>query len=134
MDAKTRQLVRHRANELCEYCRIPQAATPFITFHVEHIIARQHQDDDHDDPAGLALACDRCNVFKGPNLASIDPVTKQQANLFHPRFDDWDDHFQLTGGRIEGRTEVGRSTARLLNINDPRRVELRLMWAEENEG
>ena len=131
MDAKTRQLVRSRAGDACEYCRMPQAATPFVTFHVEHIIARQHRDDDHSDPAGLALACDRCNAFKGPNLASIDPITRQQTNLFHPRFDDWNDHFELVAGRIEGKTEVGRSTARLLVMNDPRRVELRLAWQQE---
>jgi hypothetical protein len=110
---------------------MPQAATPFIKFHIEHIVARQHRDGDHDDPAGLALACDRCNAFKGPNLASLDPLTHQQTNLFHPRYDDWDAHFEMIGGRIEGKSEVGRATARLLMMNDPRRVELRLHWIAE---
>lgn len=66
MNRRTRQLVRRRANDACEYCRMPQEATPFISFHIEHITAKQHGGTD--DPNSLALACDRCNAFKGPNL------------------------------------------------------------------
>jgi hypothetical protein len=55
MDAATRRLVRQRAQDRCEYCRMPQSAAPFLTFHVEHIQARQHIKDD--SPDNLALAC-----------------------------------------------------------------------------
>ena len=58
MDVATRRLVRERARDRCEYCRLPQAAVQ-ATFHVEHIIAKQHVVDDA--PSNLALACDRCN-------------------------------------------------------------------------
>lgn len=54
---------------------MPQKAMPFIPFHVEHIIARQHVDEVDDDLSGLAFACDRCNAFKGPNRSSIAPET-----------------------------------------------------------
>lgn len=63
MDATTRDFVRRRAANCCEYCHLPQEATPFISFHVEHIVARQHLDEVVDDPVGLAFACDRCNAF-----------------------------------------------------------------------
>lgn len=62
MDADSRELVRQRAGDRCEYCGIPQAATPFIRFHVEHIVAKQHVDVEQDDPSRLAYACDRCNL------------------------------------------------------------------------
>ncbi|MBL8214476.1 MAG: HNH endonuclease [Bryobacterales bacterium] len=39
---------------------MPQSATPIIPFHLEHVVAKQHGGSD--DPAGLALACDRCNA------------------------------------------------------------------------
>jgi hypothetical protein len=52
---------------------MPQEATPLIPFHVEHSVSRQHGGTD--DPGGFALACDRCNAYKGPNLTSIDPDT-----------------------------------------------------------
>jgi hypothetical protein len=45
--------------------------------------------------------------------------------LFNPRGDAWSDHFAVQGGRILGLTPKGRATARLLNMNAPRRVELR---------
>ena len=41
IDAAVRDLVRRRADERCEYCRLPQRAEE-ATFHVEHIVALQH--------------------------------------------------------------------------------------------
>lgn len=125
MKKNLRELVRKRAGERCEYCLMPQEATPFIPFHIEHIVARQHVDQTDDDPNHLALACDRCNAFKGPNLSSIDPETGEIVLLFNPRQDAWKDHFLLRDGKVVGLTDTGRATVRLLNMNAPRRVELR---------
>jgi hypothetical protein len=122
MDATIRQLVRQRADSRCEYCRVPQHSVD-LTFHVEHIIARQHGGGD--DPANLCLACNRCNLAKGPNLSSIDPISRQVVRLFHPRQDIWRDHFELMGGRIAGSTPEGRATGQLLQMNSGRRRELR---------
>jgi hypothetical protein len=123
MDAATRNLVRNRAGNRCEYCRMPQHATPLVPFHVEHIVARQHEVDDR--PENLALACDRCNAYKGPNLSSMDPDSGEIVRLFHPRQDVWEDHFAFHGPVIVGLTATGRATARLLEVNAQRRVELR---------
>lgn len=133
MDDATRAFVRRRAGGRCEYCRIPQEATPFITFHVEHIIAKQHRPDDadRDDPSGLALSCDRCNAFKGPNLSSIDHETGEIVPLFHPRIHRWDEHFRFDGAKLVGITPGGRATVQLLNMNDIRRLDLREQWLEE---
>jgi len=130
MDARTRELVRRRAGDACEYCRIPQQATPLIPFHVEHIVSKQHGGTD--DPDDLALACDRCNAYKGPNLTSIDPDTGTVVALFHPRQDIWSEHFVVRGGHIVGLTPTGRATVRLLNMNASRRVELRNQWQGEH--
>jgi HNH endonuclease len=118
-----REVVRKRAGDSCEYCRMPQEATPLIPFHVEHIVSRQHGGSN--DPNGLALACDRCNAYKGPNLTSIDPETQAVVALFNPRESGWSEHFAVRGGHILGVTPTGRATVRLLNMNAPRRVELR---------
>jgi len=93
MDAERRELVRHRAAGYCEYCRLPQSAVPFAPFHVEHIVARQHGGSD--DPDNLALACDRCNLHKGPNLSSIDPQGGEMVPLFHPRRHVGEEHFRF---------------------------------------
>lgn len=123
MQSHVRRLVKTRAGDRCEYCRIPQSATPFTPFHIEHVIARQHLDDD--TPDNLALACDRCNAFKGLNLSTIDPETGEMVDLFHPRKQVWDDHFLEEAGVIRGLTPTGRTTVRLLQMNDFSRVELR---------
>ena len=102
MDPRLREVVRTRAGNACEYCRMLQAATPLIPFHVEHIISKQHGGTD--DATSLALACDRCNAYKGPNLTSIDPDTRTVAALFNPRGDAWSDHFVVRGGHILGLT------------------------------
>ncbi len=54
MDEATRELVRLRAGDRCEYClhRQEDAET---THHIEHIVAKQHLGSD--DLSNLALAC-----------------------------------------------------------------------------
>ena len=114
----------------CKYYRMDQSLQG-ATFHVEHIIAKQHVDDDVDDPNALALACNRCNAYKGTNLSSIDPETKDTVLLYNPRQDRWQDHFMLRDGEIVGLTAAGRATVRLLHMNAPQRLELRLQWLED---
>lgn len=45
MDAETKAYVRDRTGNRCEYCRIHQRHY-IITFHIEHIVARQHRGSD----------------------------------------------------------------------------------------
>lgn len=123
MEAAVRHLVRQRAGDWGEYCRLPQDAVE-ATFHIEHIVTLQH--GGQDDPSNLALACDRCNLYKGPNLTSIDSESGVIVPLFHPRQDTWQDHFAFRGPRIIGLTPRGRATVQLLNMNAPRRIQLRI--------
>jgi hypothetical protein len=122
MDATTRELVRLRAGERCEYCRLHQEQSS-LKHHIEHITAKQHGGSD--DADNLALACHRCNLHKGPNLTGIDPRTGQVVSLFHPRRDRWSDHFVFEGVRISGVSAAGRATIQVLEMNDARRLELR---------
>ena len=122
MDAATRNLVRHRAKNCCEYCLLSQDHSD-LTHHIEHVIAKQHGGSDELD--NLALACHRCNLRKGPNVTGIDPDTEEIVVLFHPRRDEWPRHFRFHGPYIEGITPTGRATVRLLTLNDARRLELR---------
>lgn len=114
--------VRTRASGRCEYCQLPQAAVR-ERFQIEHIIARQHGGPDLDD--NLALCCMRCNLCKGPNIAGIDPQTRQLTPLFNPRRERWPDHFAWRGAELLGISAIGRTTVEVLNMNDPQRVALR---------
>jgi hypothetical protein len=95
------------------------------------VIPRQHGGSDN--PDNLALACHRCNLCKGPNLTGIDPVTGEIIPLFIPRRDRWLDHFRFRGPVIEGITAVGRTTVKLLWMNDSRRLERRELLARRSE-
>jgi hypothetical protein len=130
MDAALRRLVRNRAGDRCEYCRLPQAAVD-ATFHVDHVLAQQHTDETEETAERLALACDRCNFCKGTNLSSIDPVTRQIVLLFNPRQDVWEEHFAMRGCEIVGLSPTGRATVRLLQMNARHRLELREWLMEE---
>jgi len=113
------ELVRQvwqRAEGRCEYCRLPASVYP-LPFHVDHIIAQQH--GGLTGLENLALACLHCNRHKGPNIAGRDPVTGEIVRLFHPRQDQWSDHFAWTRAALVARTVIGRVTTQVLAINDP---------------
>jgi hypothetical protein len=129
------EAVRHRAGNRCEYCRLPQAAFR-RAFHTEHIVARQH--GGAANPDNLAFACWSCNFKKGPNLSGIDPKTGQFTALFHPRKDEWSEHFSAhvgtlvpLGVEIRGLTPVGRATVQVLGLNEEMRQMVRYeLWLE----
>jgi 5-methylcytosine-specific restriction endonuclease McrA len=123
IDAATRRRVRRRAHDRCEYCGLPQDAVPVATFHIEHIIAKQHGGTD--DLSNLALACFHCNQHKGPNLTGIDPQSGQITPLFNPRTQLWREHFALQDTEISGLTPTGRATIRVLAMNSELQQQLR---------
>lgn len=128
-------VVRTRARQRCEYCLAPQAGF-HRSFHIEHVIAKQHGGTD--EVATLALACWECNFRKGPNLAGLDPESRSMVRLFHPRVDRWAEHFSLSHldpaerrAEIGGLTPMGRATVRLLDFNGRLRPGLRYeLWLE----
>jgi hypothetical protein len=123
MDAATRRSVRQRAQNRCEYCRLPQSSQPFVIFHIEHVRARVHGGTD--DPENLCVACERCNAYKGTNLSGVDSETGHIEHLFDPRHQEWGQHFELSGAQIVGLTPTGRTTVSVLMMNEGRRVQLR---------
>jgi hypothetical protein len=131
MNDKLRELVRTRADNRCEYCGLRQEHAPFASFQIEHIRAVQHGGGDH--PENLALACQRCNAFKGPNLTGIDPETGEIEQLFDPRHHDWQMHFCLNGPAVVGLTATGRATVRVLCMNEERRIVLRQQLMDNGE-
>lgn len=122
MDATLRQLIRQRAGNRCEYCRLQQAQE-LLPFHIEHITSRQHGGKSSSE--NLALACHHCNLHKGTNLSGLDPKGGKLTRLFHPRLDDWSEHFTDRDGEIIGLSAIGRTTVKLLRMNQDGRLQLR---------
>jgi hypothetical protein len=67
-------------------------------------------------------------------LTGIDPVTGEIVPLFDPRRNRWSDHFRLLSPVIEGLSPVGRTTIKLLSMNDARRIERRELLAQQRSG
>jgi 5-methylcytosine-specific restriction endonuclease McrA len=129
MDAALRAAVRKRAADRCEYCQRRQSDSPLIPLHVEHVTPRKHGGSD--DLDNLAAACGECNLRKGSNLTGIDSETNQITPLFHPRRQRWSEHFRWDGLRIVGLTAAGRTTVRVLDLNAPARIRVRLATMPE---
>jgi hypothetical protein len=57
----------------------------------------------------------------------IDPDSRQDVALFHPRQDRWTDHFvwAADGLQIIGITATGRATIATLNLNRERVLGIR---------
>ena len=123
INLQVRTRVRERAHNLCEYCHLHQDDSPWAVLHVEHIIPKVHGGTDELD--NLALACIDCNLHKGTNLTGIDPQTHRLTELFHPRRQNWEEHFELQGVYVVGKTPTGRTTIRVLDINSDDQVALR---------
>ena len=102
-----------------EYCLYPQDFA-FLAFELEHIVAEKHGGATVAD--NLALACSYCNRFKGSDPGSFDPETGQLVPFYHPRRQQWADHFRLEGARIVPVTPEGRVTAAILQLNNHDRL------------
>jgi len=98
-----RKLVASRANFRCEYCKKPEIIANF-SFHLEHIIGRQHGGTDN--LSNLAYACSWCNWKKGPNIATRLSEKSKLLPLFNPRT-----------GLIIGKTDMAKGTIKLLSMN-----------------
>ena len=80
-----RKLVFERPSSKCEYCLFPQKVATH-KHEPNHIIPIQHGGATEDQ--NLALACMRCNRYKGPNPGSFDPETGDlvQFLIQEPKF------------------------------------------------
>lgn len=79
----------------------------------------------HKQELRLQPACVFCNLHKGPNIAGLDPVSRELTRLYDPRRDRWREHFAWQGAVLIGLTAVGRTTIEVLAINDSDVVEAR---------
>jgi HNH endonuclease len=125
--ASLARLVVARANETCEYCKLPQW-TQEATFHIDHVHPRADGGETAEN--NLALACVSCSLKKSARIHALDPKTKKMCRLFHPRDDRWPDHFRWTRDwRLVGKTSVGRATIQALGMNRAAIVRIRRIWA-----
>ena len=122
-------VVAERAAERCEYCRAPERVFNFA-FEVEHILPRSAGGTDALD--NLALSCESCNLYKSDATTARDEEEARDALLFHPRRDQWDEHFVFDPetGELRGLTAVGRATVARLRLNSAFQLRARRHWTQ----
>jgi hypothetical protein len=117
------KLVRKRARDRCEYCRLPQSSQE-AAFHLDHI--EPHFTGGLTVADNLALACVTCSLRKAARTYARDPLSKQSVRLFNPRRDRWNDHFAWGPGcRLHGHTPTGRAAIAALGMNRPAIIAIR---------
>ena len=130
--AALRRATIERAGNRCEYCLLSDAYSAF-SFHVDHIIPESKGGTTTED--NLAYSCG-CNHFKNNVTEGVDPQTNGIAPLFHPRRDDWQNHFRWGEDApeiIEGITATGRVTIAVLRMNRPALMNLRRLLLLKGE-
>jgi hypothetical protein len=74
-----RRLVTQRAEEQCEYCRYPQAAS-FFTFEIEHIIAEKHDGITEAENPRIQQWSDHFRL-QGGNILPLTPEGRVTAKI-----------------------------------------------------
>jgi hypothetical protein len=106
--------VLRRAGDRCEYCGLSQAGQE-ARFHIDHIVPVAKGGATESE--NLALARVSCSLRRGARDSARDPRSGRVVSLFHPRRNQWADHFSTKGCRIEGITATGRATVAALQFN-----------------
>lgn len=124
-----RQALEETAHNRCEYCQT-QALLIGMPLEIDHIIPEVEGGETIFE--NLALACARCNQYKSSRTAALDPQTNELIRFFHPRQDQWAEHFRWSTDKtyIEGITSIGRVTAMALNLNNPFILRARQLWVQ----
>ncbi len=95
------------------------------SFSVEHILPRAK--GGLSELENMALSYQSCNNHKFTKIEGFDPITKQTVPLFHPKVQQWRDHFAWNEDHtiVIGTTPTGRATINELNLNRLGLINLR---------
>jgi HNH endonuclease len=123
----TKQRVRQRAGNRCEYC---QSHQDYLMgwLQIDHFLPVSKGGSNEDE--NLCLACELCNQYKWNQTEAIDPESQNIVGLFNPRRQVWHEHFDWSddGVSIVGLTPYGRSTVVALKLNNSLALKVRGHW------
>lgn len=121
--------VKDRSIDCCEYCGSQEAYSP-DSFSIDHIVPLHKGGTNSFN--NLANACQGCNNRKYVSTTAIDPLTGEEVALYHPRRDNWLEHFVWNEDftLLIGLTPTGRATIEKLEINRKGVVNLRKLLHE----
>jgi 5-methylcytosine-specific restriction endonuclease McrA len=116
---KLKMRVIQEANACCEYC-LQSNLFSFYPHQIDHIISLKHGGETI--LANLAYACFACNNAKGSDIGTMLLPERTFVRLYNPRTDNWHDHFEMVSGFICDKTDIGKATIKVLNLNEIERI------------
>ena len=124
--------IRRQAKNRCGYCLNPQELLPY-KLEIEHLIPKAAGGRSVEE--NLWLACRECNAHKAAKTEAVDNLTEKTVELFNPRTQIWNEHFEfsLDITKIIGRTACGRATVESLQMNNFYQTTARSIWVEMNK-
>lgn len=127
ISADLRERIRQQAGNRCGYCLSLQQYV-WGTLEIEHVIPKATGGSS--DEENLWMACRPCNSHKADRTQGVDPVTGKTEALYHPRQQEWFEHFDWSedGTHIVGLTPCGRATVEMLKLNNAFAVAVRRSW------
>jgi hypothetical protein len=109
----------------CAYCSMSECEAQAIRFTIDHYEPQASRPDLRDDYQNLMYCCEECNLLKGDR----SPPTLARAagyRFFRPDNDNFQDHFERAGVRLNPKSPVGDYSITALGLN---RLSLRRLRA-----
>jgi len=126
--SEIRNFYRTQQKAKCAYCRnvITKSA---LGCHVEHIVPKSRYSEFMFTPKNLCVICPDCNEIKREKEVtnSLDEMLRKEPKnyprsssaflIYHPHFDDYEDHIIQIDGYYIDRTDKGATTIKMCTLN-----------------
>lgn len=116
----------------CAFCEC-KANEGSVYVEVEHFLPKKIYPERVVEWENLLPSCKRCNGEKGEHDTGLEQIV-------NPTLDNPSEHFSLIGCRFHAKTDLGRRTIEVINLNDrarklpERRFEIYLDFCERLEN
>ena len=100
----------------CAYCTICEGEAEAIRFTIDHYEPQTAREDLINDYSNLLYCCDDCNILKG-DRSPPDSARADGYRFFRPDKDVRNEHFKITGQRVESNSNTGYFTIEYLDLN-----------------
>lgn len=100
----------------CAYCSMSEAEAQAIRFTIDHYEPQASRPDLKDDYINLMYCCDECNTRKG-DRSPPDIARAAGFRFFRPDNDNFDEHFERSGVRLDPKSATGDYSIQALDLN-----------------
>ncbi|MGO9049119.1 MAG: HNH endonuclease [Xanthobacteraceae bacterium] len=116
-----RQFLRRDFFYSCAYCTICEAEATTIAFTIDHYEPQTARADLTNEYSNLMYACITCNRYKS-DITPSPSALAAGIRYFRPDWDLRGDHFELSGLRLNPKSQIGDFSIEAIELN---RLKLR---------